>query len=194
MAITTIVLIIIGIVLLIGLVLAIKGWIVIFNKFQYWFNRAQRKFADIDVIMQERLDNIQALAQIAKKYDIHEYKALKDVIEARSRWTKDANLNEKVKLASEIENNYFRLQAIFEKYPNLKADKLHIELMERDSKVEGRLRKTRLAYNRVAQQYNQRVKSFPRNIVARFHNFRSLAYLGFAEQEHYEPKEIFEDK
>jgi LemA protein len=194
MATSTIVLIIVGIVMIIVIALAIRGWIIIFNKFQYWFNRAQRKFADIDVIMQERLDNIQALAQIVKKYDIHEYKVLKDVIEARSRWTKDANLNEKVKLASEIENNYFRLQAIFEKYPHLKADKLHIELMERDSKVEGRLRKTRLAYNRVAQQYNQRVKSFPRNIVARFHNFKPLTYLGFAEQEHYEPKEIFEEK
>ena len=194
MTITTIVLIIIGVVLLIGLVLAIRGWIILFNKFQYWFNKAQRSFADIDVIMQQRLDNIHALAQIVKKYDIHEYKALKDVIEARSKWTKDAGLNEKVRLASEIENSYFKLQAIFEKYPNLKADQLHRTLMERDSKIESRLRKTRLGYNRVAQQYTQRVKIFPRNIVARVHNFKPLAYLGFTEQEHYEPKDIFKDQ
>jgi len=190
MAISTIIWIVVGVVIAI---ISIRTWARIYNKFQYWINKAKRKFADIDVIMQERLDNIHALAQIAKKYDIHEYKTLKDVIEARSRWTKDADLNEKVKLASEIESNYFKLQAVFEKYPELKADKLHISLMEKDSRVERRLRKTRLEYNRVAQQYNQRVNIFPRNIVARVYKFRELDYLSFEDQEAFEPKEIFED-
>jgi len=193
MAMATIIWLIVGLVIIIVLGVSVKGWISIYNKFQYWITRAQRKFADVDVVMQERLDNIHALAQIAKKYDIHEYKALKDVIEARSRWTKDTELNEKVKLASEVENNYLKLQAVFEKYPNLKADKMHIPLMEKDSRVEKRLRKTRLEYNRVAQQYNERTRQFPRNIVARAHNFKELDYLAFEGQEAYEPKEIFED-
>jgi LemA protein len=193
MATATIIWLVVGLVIIIVLGVSVKGWISIYNKFQYWITRAQRKFADVDVVMQERLDNIHALAQIAKKYDIHEYKALKDVIEARSRWTKDTELNEKVKLASEVENNYLKLQAVFEKYPNLKADKMHISLMEKDSRVEKRLRKTRLEYNRVAQQYNERTRQFPRNIVARAHNFKELDYLAFEGQEAYEPKEIFED-
>ena len=122
MATATMVWIVVGVIIAITLGVSVRGWISVYNKFQYWITRAQRKFADVDVVMQERLDNIHALAQIAKKYDIHEYKALKDVIEARSKWTKDADLNEKVKLASEVENGYFKLQAIFERYPNLKAD------------------------------------------------------------------------
>jgi len=193
MAISTIIWLVVGIIIAIALGISAKSWISIYNKFQYWITRAQRKFADVDVIMQERLDNVHALAQIAKKYDIHEYKALKDVIEARSRWTKDAELNEKVKLASEVENNYLKLQAVFEKYPDLKADKMHIALMDRDSGIERRLRKTRLEYNRVAQQYNERTRRFPRNVVARAHNFKELDYLTFEGQETYEPKEIFED-
>jgi len=60
-----------GIVLVVIIILfnLIKGWIGIYNKFQYWINRAKRKFADIDVVMQERLDKLHALAQIVKKYD-----------------------------------------------------------------------------------------------------------------------------
>jgi len=193
MAISTMLWMVVGVIIVIALAVLVKSWISIYNKFQYWITRAQRKFADVDVIMQERLDNVHALAQIAKKYDIHEYKALKDVIEARSRWTKDAELNEKVKLASELENNYLKLQAVFEKYPDLKADKMHIALMDRDSGIERRLRKTRLEYNRVAQQYNERTRQFPRNVVARAHNFKELDYLTFEGQEAYEPKEIFED-
>jgi len=193
MATSAIIWIAVGTIIAIAVSISIRAWISIYNKFQYWITRAQRKFADIDVVMQERVDNIHALAQIAKKYDIHEYKVLKDVIEARSRWTKDTGLNEKVKLASEIENNYLKLQAVFEKYPELKADKMHLTVMERDSRVEKRLRKTRLEYNRVAQHYNERTRRFPRNVVARIHNFKELDYLTFEGQEAYEPKEIFED-
>jgi len=194
MAMATIIWLVVGFIIIIVLGVSVKGWISIYNKFQYWITRAQRKFADVDVIMQERLDNVHALAQIAKKYDIHEYKALRDVIEARSRWTKDADLNEKVKLASEVENNYLKLQAVFERYPNLKADQMHISLMERDSGIERRLRKTRLEYNRVAQRYNERTRRFPRSIVARVHNFTELEYLAFEGQEVFQPKEIFEDQ
>jgi LemA protein len=194
MSITTIIWIAVGILIAVAFGILVKLWISIYNKFQYWITRAQRKFADVDVVMQERLDNIHALAQIAKKYDIHEYKALKDIIEARSKWTRDTDLNEKVKLASEVENNYFKLQAIFERYPNLKADQVHISLMKRDSGIERRLRKTRLEYNRVAQQYNKRTRQFPRNIVARVHNFKELDYLTFEGQPAFEPREIFEDR
>jgi LemA protein len=193
MEVVTIIWLVIGAIILIALGVSVRSWISIYNKFQYWITRAQRKFADVDVVMQERLDNIQALAQIAKKYDIHEYKALKDVIEARSKWTKDAELNEKVKLASEVENNYFKLQAVLERYPNLKADQMHISLMERDSGIERRLRQTRLEYNRIAQRYNERTRRFPRNIVARVHKFNELDYLNFEGQETFAPKEIFED-
>ncbi len=171
----------------------IKGWIDIYNKFQYWINKAKRAFADIDVVMQERLDKLYALAQIVKKYDIHEYKSIKDTIEARSRWSKDMPLNDKVKIASKVESNFFKLQAVFEKYPKLKADALHHRLITKGSGVERRIRRTRLTYNKVVQNYNMRLQQFPRNIVGFIHRFKELAYLDFAGQEAYKPKEIFND-
>jgi len=180
---------------LILLIFLIRGWIVIYNKFQYWWNRANRKFADIDVIMQERVDKIIALAQVIKKYDIHEYKTLKDVTEARSRWTKDTSINKKVDTINEMENNYIKIQAIFEKYPKLKAEALHNKIMgdSNISSTERRLREARLGYNKVAQDYNERVKIFPRNVVAIVHGFGSLEYLSFPGQESYNPKKLFED-
>ena len=184
----------IGVSLIVAFIV-IKWWIVTYNKFIYWITRARRKFADIEVIMQQRIDMIYALAQVVKKYDIHEYKTLKDVIEARSRWSKDADINEKVKNAQEIENNFFKLQAVFERYPKLKAEILHRNLMGRGnlSKIESNLKYARLGYNRVAQGYNERVRRFPRNIVAKVHGFKELEYLQFQNQETYKPKEIFEE-
>src|SRR3989344_4992586 len=193
MEISTIIWIVIGVAILIALYYLIKGWIVIFNKFQYWINRVKRKFADIDVIMQQRVDMIHALAQVAKKYSIHEYKTIKDTIEARSRWTKDSDFNKRVKAAEEIENNFLKLQAVFEKYPQVKADSLYKNLMGHGnlSRIESRLRKARLSYNHVVQQYNERVNIFPRNIIAWIHGFKEFNYIEFANQELYNPKEIF---
>ncbi len=172
----------------------IKKWISTYNKFHYWYERSKEAFSGIDVVMQERIDKIHAIAQIVKKYDIHEYKALKGVIEARSKWSKELSLNEKVKAASQVEDNFFKLQAVFEKYPELKAEVLHNELLNKDSHMESRLRRTRKNYNNVVRKYNYRAKKFPRNIVAKVHGFKPLEYLTFEEREMYKPKEIFDDK
>jgi len=168
-------------------------WIKTYNKFHYWYERAKEVFSDIDVVMQERMDKIHALAQIVKKYDIHEYKTLTDVIEARSGWNKDLPLNEKVKMASEIENNFFKLQAVFEQYPNLKSDALHHRLLSKDDRIESRLRRTRMTYNNVVRKYNYRLKIFPRSIIAKHYGFEPLEYLSFEERETYKPKEILDD-
>ena len=171
----------------------VKRWITIYNKFHYWYERAKEAFSDIEVVMQERIDKIHALAQIAKKYDIHEYKVIKDAIEARNRWNSDLDLNEKVKAASQVENSFIRLQAVFENYPDLKADILHHKILSEDSHVESRLRRARKQYNKIVRKYNYRIKKFPRSIVAKVHGFKLLEYLAFEEGEMYKPKEIFNE-
>ena len=129
MDISTIIMIVAGIIIVLTIVWLIKQWIEIYNKFIYWRTRANRAFADIDVIMQRRIDMLVALGNSIKKYDIHEWKALKETIEARSRWTKDTPLEDKVQNTQEFENNFLKIQAVFEKYPDLKAYGLHEKIM-----------------------------------------------------------------
>lgn len=198
---TTIIWIGIGVISAIFLFYLIKGYISIYNKFIYWRNKVEGKFANIDIIMQQRTDMLSALAQAIKKYSIHEWKTFKDVIEARSRWTKDASLNERVRSANEIENNFLKIQAVFEKYPKLKAYGLYKRIMGHGniSRVESKLKKYRVEYNRAVRDYNERVQRFPRNIVAWIHGFKRAEYLTLGNpinqgpQEAYKPKELFND-
>lgn len=184
-----------------ALFLLTKGWITVYNKFIYWRNKLDEKFAGIDVIMQRRIDMLPALAQVAKKYSIHEYKTIKDTIEARSRWTKDKSLNEKVKAVNELENNFIKIQAVFERYPRVKADRLYQQIMGSSniSSIERKLQKFRLTYNKVVRYYNERVQRFPRNIVAMVHGFKIASYLTLGNkinqesQENYDPKGLFND-
>ena len=163
-------------------------WIKIYNKLQYWYTRAQRHFADVAVVLQLRLDNIHALTQMAEKYRLHEYQTLKTVIEARSKWSSE--LNENVQRVSDVEYNYSKLQALLEKYPELKADQLYTSLMERDTKIENQIRQTRISFNYDAQRYNEITRRFPHNIIAATHNFRELYYLVIPKKS-YEPAGIF---
>jgi len=196
MKLSTIIWLIASIFIAIILFILIKSWIAIYNKFIYWRTKAERKFADIDVIMQQRKDMIYALAQVAKKYSIHEYKTIKEAIEARSKWTKDTSLSEKIKNTEKLENSFAKIQAVFERYPNLKANSIYRRVMGQGSisRIESRLRKARLAYNKTAQEYNERVQRFPRNIVAKIHGFKVIPYLNFGYQELYKPKEIFNEE
>lgn len=192
---------VIVIVVALALVLIARSWIIIYNKFQYWRNKAERRFAGIDVIMEQRIEMLPALAQAIKKYDIHEYKTIKDSIEARSRWTKDAPLNERVQAAQELETNFLKIQAVFERYPKLQAERLHEKIMGRGniSNMESKLAKYRLGYNEVVEQYNRRVSIFPRNIVAKVHGFKKLEYLTLGNQRNqgphaaYKAKQLFND-
>lgn len=174
----------------------IHKWIIIYNKFVYWKTRAERAFADIDVIMQQRIDMLSALGDVVKKYDIHEWKALKDTIEARSRWTKDTPLDKKVRDTQEFENNFLKIQAVFEKYPKLKAYGLHEKMMGHGnvSHVEHNLKEARLHYNRIAQGYNERVQRFPRMLVAWVHGFKVLGYLTLGNSINQEPHEPYDPK
>ncbi len=190
-----------GTLVVIILLYLMKSWITIYNKFVYWKNKLDERFAGIDVIMQRRIDMLPALAQVAKKYSIHEYKTIKDTIEARSRWTKDASINDKVQAVEDVENNFIKIQAVFEKYPHVKADKLYRQIMGSGNitRIERKLQQFRLTYNRVVRDYNERVQRFPRNIVARMHGFKTANYLTLGNQvnqgpqEAYQPKEIFND-
>ncbi len=185
-----------GVVGAVGVYYLTKSWISIYNKFIYWKNKLEERFAGIDVIMQRRSDMLLALAQVAKKYSIHEYKTIKDTIEARSRWSKDTPLNEKVKAVEAVESNFLKLQAVFERYPKVKADSLYQQIMGHGniSHVERKLQDFRLEYNRVVRNYNERVQRFPRNIVAKVHGFKTADYLNLKEnQEPYKPRELFKD-
>lgn len=201
MEISTMIWIGVGALIAILLYLLIKNWIVVYNKFIYWKNKLDEKFAGIDVIMQRRIDMLPALAQVAKKYSIHEYKTIKDTIEARSRWTKDTPINEKVQAVEDVENNFIKIQAVFERYPKVRADKLYQQIMGSGNitRIERKLQQFRLTYNRVVRDYNERVQRFPRNIVARVHGFKTANYLTLGnqvnqgQQETYNPKEIFSD-
>lgn len=149
-------------------------WYRIYNKLQRLLTKAENHYANIPVIMQKRQDNINALVQITGKYHEHEYETIRDTIKERGQHGL----------------NNVGLNAVIEKYPELKADNVFSSLMNRDSQIEGQLNQARMGYNHSARLYNEFIRQFPINIVANYHSFEELGYLRIT-PEGYKPQNIF---
>ncbi len=166
-------------VLIVVLIPVIYYWVKAYNQFIYWGVRAQQEKENISILLQKRTDNLLAITEMVKRYDIHEHSTLQDVI-------KERGTNEEPSLKTE--NNV--IKALVEQYPTLKADQLHATLMARTSQVEDQLNQIRVAYNFSAQRYNRYLQLFPQNLVAAIHHFNILPYLAFEKQAEYTPENI----
>ena len=187
---------------IVAIVFLIK-WVQVYNRFNQWAESVRRKFADVKVLMQQRVTMMDSLSQIAQKYGTHEFGSFKEVTEARSKWSKDGQpskeqtqdaINKEVQDIQNMENNMMKLQAVFEKYPELKANAIYQSFMGDDSisRIETRFRDAAKQYNAAVEQYNFNLKKFPTSIIANIHKFTKLDYITFKVD--YESKNIFEGK
>ena len=64
-----------------------------------------------------------------------------------------------------------QLFAVAEAYPDLKANQNFLQLQEELTSTEDRIAYARQFYNDSVQNYNTRIQTFPRNLIAGMFNF-----------------------
>jgi len=168
------------VIIIMCLLLWISYWqIQLFNTFMTLRNSIEYQFADIDVIMEKRTNTLYALMNVVKKYSAHEYNTIKEAIEARAKWTKDASASHKVEAFKTLDQGLLKVNAVFEKYPELKADELYQKTMGDSSvsEIEKELQRFRNQYNNIINIYNTKIRIFPESIVANWYGFGPAPYL-----------------
>jgi LemA protein len=70
-----------------------------------------------------------------------------------------------------------RLMVVVEKYPDLKSNQNFLALQDELSGTENRIAVERKNFNETAMDYNQTIKRFPSNIIAKFFDFKGKAYF-----------------
>ena len=76
-----------------------------------------------------------------------------------------------------VTSSLSRLIAVSENYPDLKTTTAFQGLMDNLSGIEARINTSRKDYNEAVQPYNQKVQTFPTNIVAGPMGFKTLPYF-----------------
>ena len=166
--------------------LAIIYLVITYNSLVRIKNNVAKAWANIDVLLKQRNDELPKLIDTCKAYMTHEAQTLEKVITARmgvdaARQTQDvAGLG---KAESALASSIGGLYAVAENYPDLKADQSFINLQQRITGLENQIADRREFYNDSVNNNNVRVEQFPDLIVAKLFNFEPAKMLKFASEE-----------
>lgn len=170
---------------LVVLVVAVLGffWATgLYNKLVRLRNQFKNAFAQIDVQLKRRYDLIPNLVETAKGYMKHERETLEAVIAARNiavsaekgaamNPTNTQAMQDLLKADAQLTSQMSRFLAVFENYPDLKANQNMSQLMEELTSTENKISFARQAYNDAVMSYNNSREMFPSNLIAGPFNF-----------------------
>jgi LemA protein len=161
-------------------------FVMLYNSLVTVKHNATKAFANIEVLLKQRHDELPKLIAICKQYMAHEKLTLEQIIIARSRVEKASKTKDIGTLGqaeSSLRNGLDRLFALSEAYPDLKADQQFKHIQNRVSGLENSIADRREFYNEAVNVYNIRIEQIPEVIVAKLLNFQPLRSLEFAAEE-----------
>jgi LemA protein len=169
--------------------IAIAIWaIAIYNGLVALRNRYKNAFSQIDVQLKRRYDLIPNLVETVKGYMAHERGTLEAVIKARGdalgasqRAAAAPGDPAAMRGLSQAEGvlggALGRLLAVFEQYPELKANQNVNTLQEELTSTENKVAFARQAYNDSVMEYNTKRESFPDTVFAGMFGFGAAELL-----------------
>jgi LemA protein len=150
-------------------VIALLGYIIsIYNGFVQLRNNIQKSFANIDVLLKQRSEELPKLVDSVKGYMKHEKETLVQLTAARTSLMNAKTNTEKATADNQISAALKTIFAVAENYPNLKANENFMQLQTRISSLENELADRREFYNDSVNTFNIRRESFPDMIIAKF--------------------------
>src|SRR3954469_25219989 len=162
-----------GLWMFVAVIVVVALWAVgIYNRLVSLRNRFKNAFSQIDVQLKRRYDLIPNLVESVKGYMTHERGTLEAVINARSsavsaaqtaatRPGDPAAMQALGQAEGALGGALGRLLAVFEQYPDLKANQNVLGLQEELTSTENKIAFARQAYNDSVMEYNTSRESFP---------------------------------
>ncbi len=149
-------------------------------------NAVAKAWANIDVLLKQRHDELPKLVETCKQYKQFEQATLQKVIEARSQVHRAGELQDMGALGQAegaLRAGLGQLFAVAEAYPELKANEHFMQLQSRISSLENGIADRREFYNDAVNINNVQIEQFPASIIARMWGFGEKPLLEFADAE-----------
>ena len=175
--------------IVLAVIVAAAIWaIMVYNGLVALRNRFKNAFSQIDVQLKRRYDLIPNLVETVKGYMAHERQTLDAVIKARGAAVSAAQtaaaapgepaaMRGLSQAEGALGGALGRLVAVFEQYPDLKANQNVLALQEELSSTENKVAFARQAFNDSVMEYNTKRESFPDNVLAGMFGFGAAELL-----------------
>lgn len=162
--------------------------IIIYNGLIRLKHNVSNAWANIDVLLKQRHDEIPKLVKVCKRYLEHEQDTLTQIMNIRSQ-AFDARTKEDIEQLGDIETGMrqalSKLFGLVENYPELKADKQFKHLQSRITALENQIADRREHYNESVTNNNIRIESVPDVWVAKLFGFQAKELLEFSDTSFY---------
>lgn len=125
----------------------------------------------IEVQMKRRADLVPNLIEVVKGYTKHEAGVFDRVSEAREKMLSASNIKDEAAADNILSGALKSVFALAENYPDLKAS-VNFQSLQNDlSDIEAKISYSRQFYNNTVKIYNQKIVSFPTNLIANLFGF-----------------------
>jgi LemA protein len=130
-------------------------------------NRCQTAEADIDAQLKFRHNLIPGLVESVRGYVGHENEVLVKVAEANAAALRASAQQVRLDAETQLGNSISTLLQAAQKYPDLKASDHFRQLQQQLTDVEGKVTAARRFFNLATEEYNNQLRRFPWNMVAK---------------------------
>jgi LemA protein len=174
------------IVIVVALVLLALLFVSLYNRLVRQRNRAENAWAQVDVQLTRRHDLIPNLVETVKGYAAHERGTLEAVTNARANAinaSSSGTVADQAQAENVLSGALKSLFAVAEAYPDLKANQNFLQLQEEVTSTEDRIAYARQFYNDSVLNYNNKIQTFPRNVIANSFKFEKREFFEVAPEE-----------
>jgi LemA protein len=181
----TVVLIIVGVILLIGLV-----FVLIRNSIIGSRNKVDEAWSGIDVQLKRRHDLVPNLVEAVKGYAQHERETFEKVTQARAAAMGASGPAESGQAEGMLSQALGGLRVVAEQYPELRATENFQQLSRNLSELEDEIQASRRIYNSNVQAYNTKIQVFPNSVVANSGGFTEREFFEIEDAAEREAPEV----
>lgn len=173
-----------GSVVFLSLLVVIIIWAAMaYNSLVKLKHNVSKAWANIDVLLMQRHDELPKLVEVCKQYSQFEQQTLDKVMQARSAVfaaSQSRNIEALGAAESQLRTGLSQINAVAEAYPELKANENFQHLLGRITGLENTIADRREFYNDSVNINNVRIEQFPDTMIARLFGFGPFNLLKFS--------------
>lgn len=151
-------------ILLVGVGMVVTG-ISFYNSLVQVKHQVDQAWANIDVLLRQRHDELPKLIDAVKGYMTHERALLEELTALRTRARSSAESASRVAAEQALTQGVSQLLAVAENYPQLRASEAFADLQKRISSLEEQIAHRREFYNAAVNLNNVRIEQFPDRLL-----------------------------
>jgi LemA protein len=157
--------------------------VILYNGLVRLRNENDRAWANIDVLLKQRHDEIPNLVETVKGYMQYEQQTLLAVTQARAASMNAASIGQKAVADLKMNSALRGLFAVAENYPQLKANENFLKLQNRITELEERIADRREFFNDDVNTYNTRIGQIPDVFLASFLTLKPRAFFKVSDED-----------